>query len=99
MAEQKTDNKDLLARLRDAGEDALQKVGDLPGGQKMLDAMNGMRDRIDELQKRMKRVDELEKRVAALEKKVAGTATRSTTRKRTTASRSSGSTSPPKTKR
>jgi hypothetical protein len=71
MAQQKTNNKDLLTRLRDAGEDALQKVGDLPGGQKILQALNGMRDRIDELQKRMLRIDELEKRVAALEKKVA----------------------------
>jgi hypothetical protein len=72
MAQQKTDNKDLLTRLREAGDDALQKVGDLPGGQKIIQAMNGLRDRIDELQKRMLRIDELEKRVAALEKKVAG---------------------------
>ena len=79
MAQQKTDNKDLMKRLRDAGEDALQKVGDLPGGQRMLDALNGLRDRIDELQKRINGIDELEKRVTALEKKVGATATRKRT--------------------
>jgi hypothetical protein len=89
MAQNKTDdNKDLLTRLREAGDDALQKLGDVPGGKKVLDAMNGLRDRIDELQKRMNRFDELEKRVAALEKKAAGTRTRSTTRKRTSTARS-----------
>jgi hypothetical protein len=70
MAPQKTDNKDLLTRLKDAGDDALQKLGDVPGGKRALDALNGLRDRIDELQKRMKRVDDLEKRVAALERAV-----------------------------
>ena len=50
----------------------MQKLGDVPGGKKALEALNGLRDRIDDLQKRMNRVDELEKRVAALEKKAAG---------------------------
>jgi len=68
MATEKTDNKDLVARIKDAGEDAIQKIGDVPGGKIALDALNGLRDRIDDLQKRMKRVDELEKRVEALEK-------------------------------
>jgi polyhydroxyalkanoate synthesis regulator phasin len=90
MAQQKTDNKDLMKRLRDAGEDALQKVGDLPGGQRMLDALNGLRDRIDELQKRINGIDELEKRVTALEKKVGATATR----KRTTSTDPPVSTEP-----
>ena len=68
MTTQKTDNKDLVARIKDVGEDAIQKIGDVPGGKMALDALNGLRDRIDDLQKRMKRVDELEKRVEALEK-------------------------------
>ncbi len=68
MTQKKTENKDLLTRLRDAGEDALQKVGELPAGKKMLEALNGLRDRVDELQHRMKRMDELEKRIEALEK-------------------------------
>ena len=60
MATQKTDDKDLVARIKDAGGDAIQKIGDVPGGKMALDALNGLRDRIDDLQKRMKRVDELE---------------------------------------
>ena len=67
MATNPTDNKDLVSRLKDAGEDAMQKLGDVPGGKKALEALNGLRDRIDDLQKRMKRIDELEKRVEALE--------------------------------
>ena len=82
MPQNKTEDKDLFTRLRDAGEDALQKVSELPGGKKMLDTMNGLRDRVDELQHRMKRVDELEKRVEALEK-----AAKPAPRRRTTTSR------------
>jgi hypothetical protein len=89
MPTKTTDNKDLVARIKDVGEDALQKLNDVPGGKKALEALNGMRDRIDDLQKRMKRVDELEKRVAALEKKLAASAKKSTPRKRSTTSRSS----------
>jgi hypothetical protein len=87
MTTQNTENKDLVSRLKDAGEDALQKLGDVPGGQKMLDAMNGLRGRVDDLQKRMKRVDELEQRVAALEK----AAKKPAPRRRATTSRSSSS--------
>jgi chromosome segregation ATPase len=86
MATNPTDNKDLVSRLKDAGEDALQKLGDVPGGKKALEALNGLRERLDDLQKRMNRVDELEKRVEALEK----AAKKPAPRKRTTTSSSSG---------
>ena len=39
MATNPTDNKDLVSRLKDAGEDALQKLGDVPGGKKALEAI------------------------------------------------------------
>ena len=87
MATNPTDNKDLVSRLKDAGEDALQKLGDVPGGKKALEALNGLRERLDDLQKRMTRVDELEKRVEALEK----AAKKPAPRKRTTTPRSSAS--------
>jgi len=87
MATNPTDNKDLVSRLKDAGEDALQKLGDVPGGKMALEAMDGLRGRIDDLQKRMKRVDELEKRVEALER----AAKKPAPRKRTTTSPSSTS--------
>ena len=66
MAEQ----KDLLSRLADAGEDAIQRLAKAPGGKNMLDALNTTRDRLDELQKRVRGLDALERRVAELERKV-----------------------------
>jgi len=62
--------KDLLTRLADAGEDAIQRLAKAPGGENALKALNTTRDRIDELQKKVRGIDALEKRVATLEKKV-----------------------------
>ncbi len=81
MAEQGRESKDLLTRLADAGEDAIQRLADVPGGRRMVDAVGGLRDRIDELQHRMRRVDELEKRVGDLEQKLAAAETKKTPRK------------------
>src|SRR5712691_8076157 len=95
MAQRKRqESKDLLTRLTDAGEEAIQRLGEVPGGRKALDAVTGMRDRIDELQKRVTRVDALEKRVKALEKKVdalgkPATRRRTTTRRTTSSARKS----------
>lgn len=63
--------KDFLARLADAGEEALQRVSELPGGQKALAAMNDLRSRVDDLAKKVRGVEALEARVAKLEKEVA----------------------------
>ena len=63
--------KDFLARLADAGEEALQRVADLPGGQKALTAMNDLRARVDEMAKKVRGIDALEARVAKLEKELA----------------------------
>ena len=62
--------QDLLGRLADMGEEAIQKLADAPGADKALTALNGLRERVDELQKRVRGIEELEKRLAALEKKV-----------------------------
>jgi hypothetical protein len=62
--------KDLLTRLADAGEDAINRLSDLPGGSRMVDAANAMRARMDELQKKVRGIDDLERRVAALEAQV-----------------------------
>jgi predicted RNA-binding Zn ribbon-like protein len=61
---------DIVSKLADKGEEALQKIAGSPAAQKLLDALTGLRDRIDELQRRVSGVEELEKRVAALEKQV-----------------------------
>jgi len=62
--------KDLLSRLADAGEEAIQRLAKAPGGENVVKALNTSRERIDELQKKMRGIERLEKRVAALEKKV-----------------------------
>jgi outer membrane murein-binding lipoprotein Lpp len=63
--------KDLVTRLADAGEGALQRLADLPGGKTALNTMNDMRSRMDELSKKVRGIDRLEERVARLERDVA----------------------------
>jgi uncharacterized protein involved in exopolysaccharide biosynthesis len=63
--------KDLVGRLADAGEEALQRLTELPGGQRALTAFNDLRSRVDELTKRVRGIEELEARVAVLEREVA----------------------------
>lgn len=64
-------DKDFVTRLADAGEEALQRLADLPGGQKALTAVNDLRSRVDELTKKVRGIDALEARIARLEKEVA----------------------------
>jgi hypothetical protein len=63
--------KDLLSRLADAGEDAINRLSELPGASRFTDAANTMKNRVDELQKRVRGLDELERRVQVLEAPVA----------------------------
>ena len=63
--------RDFVGRLADAGEEALQRLADLPGGQKALTAMNDLRARVDDLTKKVRGIDALEARVVKLEKDVA----------------------------
>jgi hypothetical protein len=63
--------KDFVTRLADAGEEALQRLTELPGGQKALTAFNDLRSRVDDLSKKVRGIDELEARVAKLEKELA----------------------------
>jgi hypothetical protein len=63
--------KDFVTRLADAGEEALQRLADLPGGQKALTAMNDLRTRVDDLTKKVRGIDALEARIVKLEKDVA----------------------------
>jgi BMFP domain-containing protein YqiC len=90
----------IVDRLADLGEDAIQRIGNAPGGDRVLAAMAGTRDRLDDLQKRMRGLENLDKRVASIERRLAKlegkgkpTATRksasSTTRKRSSSSSSS----------
>jgi uncharacterized protein YceH (UPF0502 family) len=62
--------KDFVSRLADAGEDALQRISELPGGQKALTAFNDLRSRVDDMAKKVRGIDALEARVAKLEREV-----------------------------
>ena len=45
------DSSKILNRLADAGEDAIQKVGEMPGVQRFLTTINTLPDRVDDLAK------------------------------------------------
>jgi hypothetical protein len=87
---------DLLGKLADFSEEAIQRLSDAPGADRLVGALNAKRERVDELQKRVRGLEELEKRLSALERKVdklakgptpAGSSSRSKT---TTTTKSSG---------
>jgi phage shock protein A len=63
--------KDALAKLADRGEEALQRLADLPGGTKALGAFNDLRARVDEVAKKARGIDKLEARVEKLERELA----------------------------
>jgi hypothetical protein len=67
----KQDDKDTLARLASKGEATLQKLVELPGGTKAVQAFNDLRIRVDDLGRKVRGIDALERRVHALEKEVA----------------------------
>ena len=63
--------EDLLARLADAGEDALQRLSEAPGFDRALAVARSSRRQLDELTRRVQGISDLEERVARLEKQVA----------------------------
>jgi hypothetical protein len=71
MADQK---QDLLNRLADLSEGAVQRLSEAPGADRALQALKGLGDKVDELQRRTRGFEELEKRLSTLEKRVDGMA-------------------------
>jgi hypothetical protein len=63
-------NKDLVARLTDLSEGAIQRLSEAPGADRALQALKGLGDKVDELQRRTRGFEELEKRLTKLEKRV-----------------------------
>jgi hypothetical protein len=61
---------DLLGKLAELSEEAMNRLQDAPGGDRLVGTMNAMRDRVDELQRRVRGIDELERRLTSLETKV-----------------------------
>ena len=68
MAEPK--KNDLVSRLAELSEEAIHRLQEAPGADRVMTALNGVRDRLDELQRRVRGLEDLEKRLNALEKKV-----------------------------
>jgi hypothetical protein len=62
--------QDLLGRLADLSEEAVQRLAEAPGADRALQALKGLADKVDELQRRTRGFEELERRLSALEKKV-----------------------------
>lgn len=84
----------IVDRLADLGEEAIQRIGNAPGGDKVLAAMAGTRDRLDDLQKRVRGLEALDKRVDAMERrldKLEGKGKASSTRKSTSTTRKTSS--------
>ncbi len=93
-----TRRTDLLGRLADMSEEAIQRVSDAPGGEKLVSAINTLKDRTDELQKRFRGLEDLDKRLSAVEAKLEeltkadGTSDSEVSRKSAKATKSSGGT-------
>lgn len=64
------ERKDLLGRLADAGEEAIGRIADAPGADRLAGVATSMRDRVDELQKRVRGIEALEARISELERRV-----------------------------
>jgi hypothetical protein len=62
--------KNIVERLADAGEDAIQRLGGAPGADKVTAALNGLRVRVDELQKSVRTMDKLERRLTQIEQRL-----------------------------
>jgi hypothetical protein len=72
MATTNPTDDDVIARLAGKGEQAVQRIAELPGGTRALRAFNDLKNRVDELSRKVRGIDALEQRVARLEKDVVG---------------------------
>lgn len=87
--------KDLLTRLADAGEEAIQRLASTPGADRLMGVMTNMREQMDALTSRVRGMEGLERRVEKLEREVAKlskSASKSSTPARKPAARKTSST-------
>jgi phage shock protein A len=90
MATKQQTEKDTPTRLASKGEATLQRLVELPGGTKAVQAFNDLRTRVDELGKKVRGIDALERRVAKLEKELAALKRAQKPKAATTATRKAG---------
>jgi hypothetical protein len=88
--EAESESKDLFTRLAGVGEDAIQRIAEIPRLTRLTDTVNGLRTKVDELQRRVRGLDELERRVGELEKRVEELSAKPGSRRRSSAKPSSG---------
>ncbi|HET8751586.1 MAG TPA: hypothetical protein VFM43_03560 [Gaiellaceae bacterium] len=62
--------QDLLGRLADLSEEAVQRLAEAPGADRAFQALKSLGDKVDELQRRTRGFEELERRLTTLEKRV-----------------------------
>lgn len=62
--------KNLVTRLADVGEEAIQRLGGAPGGDKLVGAVNTLRARMDEMQKRLRGLDDIQERLDSIEERL-----------------------------
>ena len=84
MAENR--QKNIVERLADVGEEAIQRIGSAPGADRVLGTLNTVRDRVDDLQKRMRGLEQLEKRLTAAERRLDKLEGKGTTTRKSAAS-------------
>ncbi|MGZ4339134.1 MAG: hypothetical protein ACXVZN_08320 [Gaiellaceae bacterium] len=89
-------NKDLVARLTDLSEGAIQRLSEAPGADRALQALKSLGDKVDELQRRTRGFEELEKRLTKLEKRVEGMAKPKPARKPASVRPAKSGSTPPK---
>lgn len=89
--------KNLVNRLADVGEEAIQRIGGAPGADRLVGAVNTLRDRMDEVQKRLRGLDALEKQIKSLERRVDKLEGKGTSRSGSSAARKSTTTRRKKT--
>jgi TolA-binding protein len=63
-------DKNLVTRLADVGEEAIQRLGGAPGGDRLVGAVNTLRNRVDEMQKRLRGLDEIQQRLDSIEERL-----------------------------
>jgi hypothetical protein len=62
--------KNIVTRLADAGEEAIQRFSGTPGADRLLGAVNSLRERVDDMQKNMRAITQIEKRLDAIERRL-----------------------------
>jgi phage shock protein A len=100
------EQKDILSRLADRGEQVVGRITELPGAKALVDKTASLAKNVDSMQKQLRSLDPLQKRVANLERRLdklegkgSTTRKRTTTRRKTTAAKKTTTTKPRTTRR